>query len=266
MVRRRPLYYAIKYNKEKAIELLLEHGAAPKYPSSSLYLLCYMKISDGSNMHIIDALLQIGINPLRTSGDFKSTSSPLIIAINKNLIDVAKLMINRCIGVCDIRLIGRHLRISVEMNRTEIAKLLLEDHRININHKRRSNGDTIIHTVINKKNKDLLLHIISKHNIDTSRYNFKRHTLFHKAIITRQYDILEELLRIDLDVSKRMIQMTEVISSVESCVHMAARRGDIKALDVMLPYITDMNLLDHDQNTPIQVAKGEAIEWLTTHS
>lgn len=282
-----PLACAAGNKHDDAILLLLEHGAGSSINGHDLgtihwrttHLLLYIE-AGGSNEMVIDMLTQCGSDMFRygtatTQYDRRVRCiTPLGLAIHTgNMQAISAMLKYRTIqgNPYDNEGASECLHDALSKGYIDICKQLLIRPEIDINRKY-VYGDTILHTLIRKKNKELATFILTHPSItvDAGVYNEMKQTLIHKAIVYKMYDILKLLLDYDPSITKKVLIRTKIQAAMEPCLHLAARKDDVKALEMMYPYVTDINLRTHKSNqTPLDVAKAlgktNAVKWLIDH-
>lgn len=260
-----PLACAAGSKYDDAILLLLEHGAGSSINKHALgtrhwrtnHLLLYIE-AGGSNEVVIDMLTRYGSDMFKygtaiTQYDRRVRCiTPLDLAIHTdNMRAISAMLKYRTIqgNPQEDEGASECLHNALSKGYIDICKQLVIRPEIDINRKY-AYGDTILHTLIHKKNNELATFILTHPSItvDAGVYNAMKQTLIHKAIVYKMYDILKLLLDYDPCITKKVLVRTKIQTAMEPCLHLAARKDDIKALEMMYPYVTNINLRTYKSN------------------
>ena len=278
-----PLGCAASNKQDDAILLLLEHGALirdiivePNVHDTTTHLLLYIG-AGGSTEKVIVALQQHGSDAfkcgvLQNALNIWFETTPIQYAIRTDNISTIPIMLKYQTIRADSYDISQYIDNALDKGYIDICKALISLPEFDPNLRYAYNKDTILHILIRKKNYELATFILTNSSIQVNAgtYNGAGQTLIYKAIVYKMYDVLKLLLEIDADITKKVLAKNKIQTAKEPCLHLAARKDDIKALELMYPYVTNINLLTYDTElTALDIAnqhmKTEAAKWLTDH-
>jgi hypothetical protein len=273
-----PLACAARNKHDDAILLLLEHGALIRdivIYDTTTHLLLYIE-SGGSSEKVIAALQQHGSDAFKSgvsqNGSYRDYECPIMCAILTDKISTIPIMLNYQTIRADPDDISQYINAALDKGYIDTCKALILLPEFDPNIKYAYNKDTILHTIIRKKNYELATFILTNSSIcvNAGTYNGAGQTLIYKSIVYKMYDVLKLLLERDPDITKKALTKTMIQIAKEPCLHLAARKGDIKALELMYPYVTDINLLSYDTSlTALDIAnqykKTMTSKWLIDH-
>ena len=197
---------------------------------------------------IIELLLEHENIDVNIKNNYNQT--PLIIAVEKNFVDIVKLLLGH--NNIDVNIQNNYnqtpLHIALYTN-NDIVKLLLEYKDININLINKY-GETPLHIAANKNNIDIVKLLLQRNDININIINKYDGTPLHIAANNNNIDIVKLLLQ------RNDININLINKYGETPLHIAANNNNIDIVKLLLLQRNDINvnLINEYGETPLHIA------------
>lgn len=253
-----PIYYAIKCTNYILIKLLLENNASLTTPEGCNNHYLITAIKHNCDISILLLLIKYGV-PVNEQDDLERTS--LHYCVNSGKHDILKLLLDYGANpnITDSYL-GTPLHYAVSKNDIIATTLLIEKGaNVNIHN---DIIDTVLNIAVGNRNK-VLINLLLKHGANT-RLKSCRNPLIHKALETKDINILSEILNHDAEVN---IYNREGYTPLYTAVMFMK----IKFAKLLLRYGADPNMKNEsNENTPLHGAilsnRLDSVELLMSYN
>jgi ankyrin repeat protein len=281
-----PLHLAISESKLPAAEVLLKHGANTDLQNNKHQTALHLAWQHGQ-LDIIRLLLENGAN-LDALDDDGSTL--LHLAISESKPPAAELLLKHGAKI-DLQNNKRQtaLHLALQHGHLEIIRLLLEN-GANLD-ALDDDGSTLLH-LASSRSELPVAELLLKHGANVDLQNNKRQTALHLALQRGHLEVIRLLLEnganvdaldsdgstpLDLGIfsdanSWRVEQAVGLLlerganinlrnPEGQTILHKASRRGDIDTIYRISKHGPDVNALDNNGSTPLDLAISDANSW-----
>ena len=263
-----PLSIALEYGHVDAAKLLLTHGAVAKHyvgrrsywAHESSPILLYME-HGGNEADMINMLVHAGDNATYSNWTYLNRNYIPVTPIEAAVVLMKDMKCaNNLIATLSKDELEAECRQACKSNNVNIIKALMTHSEVCLG--------TILYTLVSCKHINTIKWLLTYKNIDLGVLYNKRTTL-HYAVMYKRHDMVEMLLEYVMKEygparTKQLIDRTDIIP----CMHLAAKRNDIKMMDILERYGANINVTvgKRKPQTTLDIAtdadKEEAIKWL----